>query len=63
MKIRSGARLLPLGQIDAEYGLPIDTLDKLIKTGALPVVELPHVRRRFVDRQDLERCIEEWKTR
>jgi len=56
-----GASLLSIQQVEAEIGIPIDTIDKLIKTGALPVVELPHVRRRFVDRHDLERCIQEWK--
>ena len=58
---RPNARLMPLGQIEEEVGIPIDTIDKLIKTGALSVVELPHVRRRFIDRRDLEAAIESWK--
>jgi hypothetical protein len=45
MKIRPGARRLPIKQVSDEIGIPIDTIDKSIKTGALPVVELPHVRR------------------
>ena len=62
MSVRPGARLMPLAQVSDEIGIPVDTLDKLIRTGALPVVELPHVRRRFIDRRDLEAAIESWKT-
>jgi len=53
--------LLTVQQVAAETGLPLGTLTKLIETGALPVVEPPHVRRRFIDRRDLETAIEEWK--
>jgi hypothetical protein len=61
MAARPGARLLSLQQVEAEIGIPADSIEKLIKTGALPVVELPHVRRRFIDRVDLEAAIESWK--
>lgn len=61
MSHRAGARLISVQQASAELGLPVNTLDRLIATGALPVVELPHVRRRFLDRADLDDAIASWK--
>lgn len=61
MTPRAGARLLSIQQASSELGLPVNTLDRLIATGALPVVELPHVRRRFLDRADLDEAIASWK--
>lgn len=55
------ARLLSVQQVSTEIGIPLDSLDKLISRGHLPVVELPGIRRRFVDRSDLEACLESWK--
>lgn len=62
MTSRPGARLLSFRQVEEEYGMPADSLAKLVKEGKLRVVEPPTLRRRFIDRQDLERCIEEWKS-
>jgi hypothetical protein len=62
MKVRPGARLISVQQASEEIGIPIDTLDKLIARGTLRVVEIPHVRRRFFDRRDLDDAIESWKT-
>jgi hypothetical protein len=61
MTARPGARLISIQQIETEIGIPADSIDKLIRTGELRVVELPHVRRRFIDRLDLEAAIESWK--
>jgi hypothetical protein len=61
MTPRAGARLISIQQASDELGLPINTLDRLIATGALPVVELPHVRRRFLDRADIDDAITAWK--
>jgi hypothetical protein len=52
------ARLLSLRAAEQESGLPKDTLRKLIATGVLSVVEIPHVRRVWIDRQDLHALID-----
>ena len=62
MTPRPGARLLSVQQASEETGLTVDAIDKLIRTGALRAVEPPHIRRRFLDRQDLSAAIESWKT-
>ena len=58
MKSRPGARLIGIAQAEQEYGLPYGTLYALIKRGELPSVQLPGVRRLYIDRRDLERLIE-----
>jgi hypothetical protein len=58
---RPGAKLLSLRDAERETGLPKDSLRKLIATGALPVVELPHIRRVWIDRNDLDALIEQSK--
>jgi hypothetical protein len=61
MKQRPGARLISVQQASEEIGLPIGAIEKLIAEGELPVVELPHIRRRFIDRRDLDTAIDSWK--
>lgn len=61
MNVRPNARLQPFDQISERFGLSIATLDKLVSTGELRVVEIPHVRRRLLDVGDVERAIESWK--
>jgi hypothetical protein len=63
MTPRPGARLLSMQQASDEFGLTVDALDKLIRTGELRVVEPPHIRRRFLIRQDLEQAVESWVRR
>jgi excisionase family DNA binding protein len=61
MKPRPNARLIGLNQAAAEFGLPYGTLYTLIKRGDLPSVQLPGVRRIYLDRRDLERALDVWK--
>jgi excisionase family DNA binding protein len=44
-----------------EFGIPDDSLRKLITNKKLPAVELPGIRRVLIDRADLETAILEWK--
>jgi excisionase family DNA binding protein len=57
---RPARRLLDLHTVANELGCSVDTVDRYIRAGKLPVVRLPSGRRR-VDREDLNRAIEEWK--
>jgi hypothetical protein len=59
---RPNARLISLRDAEQETGLPKDTIRRLIDTGVLPVVELPHIRRIWIDRTDLDALIEDAKT-
>ena len=58
---RPTARLLPIVTATAEYGITEHGFERLISTGALRLVELPGIRRRLLDRRDIERFIEECK--
>jgi excisionase family DNA binding protein len=53
-------RLLDLRAVADELACSVDTVDRFIRAGFLPVVRLPSGRRR-VAREDLDRAIEEWK--
>jgi excisionase family DNA binding protein len=44
-------------------GLPYSSVRDLLLRGTLPRVEIPGFRRLMVDRRDLERTLENWKTR
>ena len=61
MKLRPAARLIGLKQAEDEFGVPYGTLYTLIKRGDLPSVQLPGVRRLYLDRRDVERALEAWK--
>lgn len=61
MKARPDARLIGLKQAEVEFGLPYGTLYTLIKRGDLPSVQLPGVRRIYLDRRDVERALDAWK--
>jgi hypothetical protein len=57
---RPNARLLSLRQAESEYGLPYAQLLDLVKRGELAAVQLPHVRRIYLIRADLERKLTTW---
>jgi len=54
-------RLLRLPAVAAELGCSLDTLDRLIRRGQMPVVRYPSGRRRIA-REDLDRVIESWRS-
>ena len=53
-------RLLRLPIVAAELGCSLDTVDRYIRAGKIPIVRLPSGRRR-VAREDLDRLIDSWK--
>lgn len=53
-------RLLDLHSVAEELSCSIDSIDRYIRAGQLPVVRLPSGRRRIA-REDLEEAIESWK--
>lgn len=53
-------RLIKLATVAETLDCSIDTVDRFVRQGVLPVVRLPSGRRR-VDRDDLDRVIAEWK--
>jgi len=55
-------RLLSLKQAAAEFGVSVWTLRDLIGSGKLRAVQPPGIRRIWLDRRDLERAIEAWKS-
>jgi excisionase family DNA binding protein len=55
-------RLLSLQQAAAELGMSVWTLRDLIGAGELRAVQPPGVRRIYLDRRDVERAIEAWKS-
>lgn len=55
---RPAARLMSLRQAEAETGIPKDSLRRLIADRRLATVELPGIRRVWIDRQDLADLIE-----
>jgi predicted site-specific integrase-resolvase len=57
----AGRRLINLRDVATELDVSLDSIDRFIRSGALPVVRLPSGRRR-VAREDLDRVIEDWKT-
>ena len=62
MKRIVGAQLMSVEQASDEFGIPLDTVDRLIKQGKLPYVKLPDIRRRFIVRKDMEDAIRLWRT-
>lgn len=56
------ARLLSIRDAAAELGVSIWTLRDLIASGKLRAVQPPGVRRIYLDRKDIERAIEAWKS-
>jgi excisionase family DNA binding protein len=52
---------MSLRDAEAGSGIPKDSLRKLIAEGALPSVELPGIRRVFIDRADLDDLIDRHK--
>lgn len=58
----SSARLLSIREAAAELGVSVWTLRDLIASGKLRAVQPPGVRRIFLDRKDIERAIEAWKS-
>ena len=59
-KIVANPKLLNLHSVAAELGCSVDTVDRFIRAGKLPVVRMPSGRRRIA-REDLNRAIEDWK--
>jgi excisionase family DNA binding protein len=59
--VKPRKRLIGLREIEAEYGVPYGTLYDLVKRGILRSVQLPGVRRIYIDRSDLEDAIQSWK--
>jgi excisionase family DNA binding protein len=57
---RPARRLLSLRDVASELDVSVDTVDRFVRRGALPIVRLPSGRRR-VAREDLDRVIEDWK--
>ena len=57
------SRLLTVQEAAAELGLPYTTTRDLILRGVLPRVEIPSLRRLYVDRREFERRLEIWKMR
>lgn len=55
-------RLLTLKQAASELGVSVWTLRDLIGSGKLRAVQPPGIRRIWLDRRDLERAIEAWKS-
>jgi predicted site-specific integrase-resolvase len=57
---RPARRLINLRDVANELDVSLDSVDRYIRSGALPVVRLPSGRRR-VAREDLDRVIDDWK--
>lgn len=53
-------RLIKLATVAERLDCSVDSVDRYIRAGKLPVVRLPSGRRR-VDQDDLDRLIEDWK--
>ncbi len=56
----AGTRLLRLPAVAAELGCSLDTIDRYIRSGKIPVVRLPSGRRRIA-REDLDAVIASWR--
>jgi excisionase family DNA binding protein len=57
---RPARRLFKLTTVAETLDCSIDTVDRFIRAGTLPVVRLPSGRRRVTE-EDLNRAIEDWK--
>jgi excisionase family DNA binding protein len=55
-------RLLSIKQAAKEFGLSVWTVRDLIGSGKLRAVQPPGIRRIWLDRRDMERAIESWKS-
>ena len=55
-------RLLGLKEAAAELGISVWTLRDLIGGGQIKAVQPPGVRRIWIDRRDIDRAIEAWKS-
>jgi excisionase family DNA binding protein len=55
-------RLVSLRDASKELGMSVWTLRDLVASGTLRAVQPPGVRRILLDRKDLERAIESWKS-
>jgi excisionase family DNA binding protein len=53
-------QLIKLTTVAERLDCSIDSVDRYIRAGKLPIVRLPSGRRR-VDQEDLERLIDDWK--
>lgn len=60
---RSAGRLLDLSEAELYSGISVWTLRDLIASGELPSVRPPHLRRVWIDRNDLDEAIARWKER
>lgn len=58
----STARLLSIRAAATELGVSVWTLRDLIASGHLRSVQPPGVRRIWLDRRDIDRAIEAWKS-
>ena len=58
---KQARRLINLRDVAIELDVSVDSVDRFIRAGQLPVVRLPSGRRR-VAREDLDRVIEDWKS-
>jgi excisionase family DNA binding protein len=59
----AATRVVSLRDAERETGIPKDTLRKMIDAGTLPVVEIPGVRRVWLDRDLLNAAIDGWIVR
>ena len=60
--VKNKPRLLGLKEAATELGLSIWTLRDLVGSGAIRAVQPPGVRRILIDRRDLEKAIDAWKS-
>ena len=61
-RANSEARLLSLKDAAKLSGISIWTLRDLIADGQLRAVQPPGIRRVWIDRRDLDKAIEAWKS-
>jgi hypothetical protein len=62
-RVHPNAQLLGVRQAAAELGIGTNTLRGLVRDRIVPVVNIPGVRKYFIDRRDLERLIASWKVK
>lgn len=60
--VESKPRLLGLKEAATELGMSVWTLRDLVGSGNIRAVQPPGIRRILIDRKDLERAIESWKS-
>ena len=56
-------RLMSAKTAASHLGIPLSTLRDWVRRGHLPVVRPPDCRRWWLDRRDVDRCVEQWKER